>query len=398
MADFGNLLDKYIQETISESELKEFLIQVQKPKNQEILKQSIAQMVASNNYQDLSENINVDVLFNQVLDRAGRQTVDFQEAPVHRIHFLRTAWFRYAAAVIMIFSIGAYLWNLQDRVTPALTETQQSYPVNKDVAPGGNRAILTLADGTTINLDEALSGTIAKEGTATIEKTAEGQIRYRNVTNGLPQDIAVNTMSTPRGGQYMLILPDGSRVWLNAASSITYPNVFAGKQRKVSITGEAYFEVAKNTKQPFIVQVNGLEVKVLGTHFNVNAYPEESAMLTTLLKGSVQVQMNAAMKKLTAGQQAVGTVKGLEVNEKVDLEQVIAWKNGLFNFNETDLPTAMRQIARWYDLKVQFEGGVPDKEIRGKMGRDLNLSQVLRVLEKMEMKFRLEGRTLIVSP
>lgn len=398
MADFGNLLDKYIQETISESELKEFLIQVQKPKNQEILKQSIAQMVASNTYQDLSENVNVDVLFNQVLDRAGRQTVDFKEAPVHRIHFLRTAWFRYAAAVIMIFSIGAYLWNIQDEETPALTKTQQSVPVNKDVAPGGNRATLTLADGTTINLDEALSGTIAKEGTATIEKTAEGQIRYRNVTNGLPQDIAVNTMSTPRGGQYMLILSDGSRVWLNAASSITYPNVFAGKQRKVSITGEAYFEVAKNTKQPFIVQVNGMEVKVLGTHFNVNVYPEEDAMRTTLLKGSVQVQMKAVMKKLTAGQQAVGTVKGLEVNEKVDLEQVVAWKNGLFNFNETDLPTAMRQIARWYDLKVQFEGGVPDKEIRGKMGRDLNLSQVLRVLEKMEMKFRLEGRTLIVSP
>ena len=192
------------------------------------------------------------------------------------------------------------------------------------------------------------------------------------------------------GGQYRLVLPDGTKVWLNAASSITYPASFQDKERKVSVSGEVYFEVAKNADKPFIVDVDGgAKIEVLGTHFNVNAYANEPAIKISLLEGSVK----SGGIVLQPGQALI--------NGKVittDLERDVAWKNGLFNFNGLDLPTAMRQLARWYSLEVKFEGGVPNKVIRGKMGRDLSLSQVLNILEKMELNFRIEQKTLIVTP
>jgi transmembrane sensor len=330
---------------------------------------------------------------------------------LHRVHFLKTAWLRYAAAILILFSVGTYLYINHQQEKPSVTTTNSPVPVQNDVAPGGNKAILTLADGSKINLDSAASGQVAREQNATITKTAEGKIVYMS-DEKLGNRILYNTMATPRGGQYQLSLPDGSQVWLNAESSITYPTMFAEteRERRVTITGEAYFEVAKNKSKPFRVDIGTATIEVLGTHFNVNAYKEEATTNTTLLEGSVRVSLSALRSPLSNSVHTSLTLKpgqqgqlnprteklSLAVNP--DVEQAVAWKNGTFNFNKVTLPEAMRQIARWYDVQVIYEGGkIPDMRFVGEMGRDLNLSQVLKGLEALGVRFTIEGKKLTVK-
>jgi len=204
-------------------------------------------------------------------------------------------------------------------------------------------------------------------------------------------------LSTPRAAQYQLVLPDGSKVWLNAASSIHYPTAFAGKERKVEITGEAYFEVAQDARLPFIVKTNGMEVKVLGTHFNVNAYEDEAMVRTTLLEGAVLMTKDAATALLQPGEQAQLTKAGdLKLVHNADIAEAVAWKNGLFQLNSADVPAIMRQMARWYDVEIVYEEGVPDGHISGKVPRGMNLSQVLEIFEVSGVHFKIEGRKIIV--
>jgi transmembrane sensor len=314
--------------------------------------------------------------------------------PVHRVHFLKTAWIRYAAAILILFGIGTYLYINNQKEKPSVTQNSP-VPVQNDVAPGGNRATLTLADGSKIILDSAKSGELAHEENATITKTADGKIVY-DPNKKIGDKILLNTMTTPRGGQYQVTLPDGSQVWLNAESSITYPTAFTGSERKVSVTGEAYFEVAKNKLKPFRVDIGSATIEVLGTHFNVNTYKEEPIKNTTLLEGSVRIKTVHTSLTLKPGQQ--GQLKGqqLSLAANPDLEQVVAWKNGTFDFNGLALEKAMLQISRWYDVEVVYEGKKPGIRFSGEMGRDLNLSQVLKALDMMGVKFRIEGRILIV--
>jgi len=223
----------------------------------------------------------------------------------------------------------------------------------------------------------------------------------------------MNSLSTPKGGQYQLTLPDGTNVWLNAASSITFPTAFTGSQRSVEISGEVYFEVAKRLDRPFVVGVNGRQsVLVLGTQFNINGYSDEAAIQTTLIAGSVKVQCrvagltrnDAASVILKPGQQAVVAAsdqgarskKGILVNPDTDIEKVMAWKKGLFNFNGADVPTVMRQLERWYDIQVRYEGAVPVIRFKGELDRGVNLSEVLKILPEIGIQYRLEGRTLVV--
>jgi transmembrane sensor len=222
------------------------------------------------------------------------------------------------------------------------------------------------------------------------------------------EHVAYNAISTPKGRQFQLVLPDGTKVWLNAASSLKYPTRFNGKERRVEITGEAYFEVAKNINMPFIATIppqpgglGGASVKVLGTHFNINAYANEPSLKTTLLEGSVQVTAGKNGMNLKPGQQAAisnETNHTIQLINGVDVEKVMAWKNGVFNFNEATLQEVMHQLERWYDIEVQYEPGVPQLEFVGKMGRDLSLNNVLRGLELSKVHFRLEGRKLTVMP
>lgn len=313
---------------------------------------------------------------------------------------------RWIAAASIIFLLGAsvFVWlkNLSTRQQPLALE---SYQLRNDALPGRQGAVLTLANGQNVVLDSLGNSVVTMQGKTKV-LIRNGQLVYD--ATAAEGEVLYNTMTTPKGRQYQLVLPDGSKVWLNAASSITYPTVFAGNERKVSIRGEAYFEVSKDKAKPFRVNIaNQSEVEVLGTHFNINSYGDEGKIKTTLLEGSIRVSdTNAGSAVVKPGQQAQtallipgqpASVKGITINSDIDLEQVMAWKNGLFNFNHADLKTIMQQLARWYDMDVRYEGSVPSRKFKGEITRDLNLAQVLRLLEDVEVKFRIEGKTMIVT-
>lgn len=302
-----------------------------------------------------------------------------------------------AAASLIIFISGtaAYLALKTAKHNTISEEPQQQ--LKNGMAPGGNKALLTLSDGTTIILDDAKTGQIAQQGNTQIAKLANGQLVYKALY-GKATEIAFNTLSTPRGGQFKLTLPDGSEVWLNAASSIKYPTAFIGNERKVEISGEAYFEIVHNAA-PFKVSVNGMEVKVLGTHFNINAYNDEAFVKTTLLEGSIRLTKGSGVTTLRPGQQAQLRNSGnIKVINNVDMDQVVAWKNGYFSFNRADLQTVMRQIARWYDVEIIYDGEIPERQFGGKIDRYGNLWEVLKILEESKVHFRIEEKKIIVSP
>ncbi|MDP4286223.1 MAG: FecR domain-containing protein [Bacteroidota bacterium] len=307
-------------------------------------------------------------------------------------------FYKIAAASLIIFISCAAAW-FALRTPKDNTIAKASPKQLKNVTtPGGNKAILTLSDGSTIILDSAKNGQVAQQGGAQIAKLANGQLVY-NALDNKPAKVVFNTLTTPRGGQFKLTLPDGSEVWLNAASSIKYPTAFIGNERKVEISGEAYFEIAHNAAKPFKVSVNGMEVKVLGTHFNINAYTDEASVKTTLLEGSVNLTKGSAAITLKPGQQAqLGNSGNIKVIDNVDIDQVVAWKNGYFSFNRSDLQTVMRQLARWYDVEINYEGKIPERQFGGKIDRNSNLSEVLKILEESKVHFSIEEKKIIVRP
>lgn len=266
-----------------------------------------------------------------------------------------------------------------------------------DVSPGGDKAILTLADGSTIVLDEAKNGELAEQGNSKIIKL-DGKLSY-DAVNKNPKEVVYNTISTPNGGQYRLELADGSLVWLNATSSIYFPTTFIGKERRIEITGEAYFEIAKNREMPFVVAVNGAEVQVLGTHFNINAYNDEDNVKTTLLEGSVKFVSGDNSNILKPGQQLQLAKNGaLNVANDVNVDEVVAWKNGLFAFENATIEKVMRQFSRWYDVEIEYRGKTDDLFI-AEMRRNIKLSDALRALELTgKVKFDIEGKKIIVMP
>jgi len=302
-----------------------------------------------------------------------------------------------AASVIGLLLVSFFL--LTDKVGKkdvAKSEIDQQRFKN-DVLPGGDKATLTLADGSTILLDDAQNGYLTQQGNSKIIKL-EGKLSY-DPTNKNSREIVYNTISTPKGGQYQLELPDGSQVWLNATSSIHFPTSFVGKERRVEITGEAYFEVAKNRDMPFIVTVNGAEVQVLGTHFNVNAYSDEDNVKTTLLEGSVRFVSRANINMLKPGQQSQLAGDGLiKVVSNVDVDEVVAWKNGMFDFDNAGIETVMRQLSRWYDVEIEYKGKTDDLFI-AEMRRNIKLSDALKALELTgKVKFDIQGKKIIVMP
>ncbi|MCD0487657.1 FecR family protein [Pedobacter sp. MC2016-14] len=293
-----------------------------------------------------------------------------------------------AAAVLMVLTAGLMMYKSNRSVAPAISKVKK---YQNDVAPGKNRAFLTLADGTKIDLNDKNSGLLASQSGAKIIKKADGTIAYEHTAdkNIVP---AYNTISIPKGGQYHLILPDGSEVWMNAHSSLKYPSVFAGNKREVELMGEAYFQIAHDQNKPFSVRSSGQLVKVLGTHFNINSYPEQEPVKTTLLQGSISLQQSATGKSylLKPGQQA--SLAATVAIKTVDTEAAIAWKEGLFIFENTDIKTLMRQLERWYDVDINYSG-LPDKRFYGRISRDVPLSEVLDMLEATSnLKFQIAGR------
>ncbi len=307
-----------------------------------------------------------------------------------------TRWWMAAAAVLFIAFASYFLFSSQ----PATTLAKKAIAENKqvaDIGPGGAKAVLTLADGRQISLDAAGTGLLAQQGKTEVNKTGDGAIVY-NIPEGKEDKTErFNTIATPRGGQYQLVLADGSKVWLNAASSLRFPTSFVGSQRIVQLTGEAYFEIAADKQKGFKVQLaGGTEVDVFGTHFNVNSYTDEEMLQTTLLEGSVRVSKIAQKLFLKPGQQANVSGNKFTLIKSANLDEVMAWKWGYFSFHNAGLQTIMRQLSRWYDVDVVYAGAVPQVQFSGELGRSLNLSQVLSALTEMGIKFKIEGKKLVI--
>jgi ferric-dicitrate binding protein FerR (iron transport regulator) len=266
----------------------------------------------------------------------------------------------------------------------------------QDIAPGGNFATLTLGDGSRVVLDSSMDGVVARQGNIKVLKLKNGEIKYEHNKNA--GRIFYNTMATPAGGQYHLVLPDGTGVWLNAASSITYPTAFSGTERKVSVTGEVYFEVTKNASMPFKVKTGEQTIEVLGTHFNVNAYDNESAVKTTLAEGKVRITCNGSTIILQPGQQAQNNRSGhLSLTDHPDMEETLAWKDGLFRFNGTDIETIMRQVARWYNVEVIYKDKINEQFV-AEIPRSVKVSKLLELLElTKQVHFIISDKTITVT-
>jgi transmembrane sensor len=317
-----------------------------------------------------------------------------KERPVRKI------FFRAAAAVLTgaVLTLGLYQYFKKEQ--PLQVAQVQNKNVNlNDIAPGGNKAILTLGNGRKISLDDSKIGELSRDGNAVITKSNAGQIVYDPSTaksNNASSAITYNTVQTPVGGEFQLVLADGTKVWLNADSKLEFPTEFRGAERVVRLSGEGYFEVAKNAAMPFKVKVNDVDVKVLGTHFNIKAYANEGKMKTTLLEGSVNILKGSSSKILKPGEQAVtGTGDNIEIKNG-DLDEALAWKNGYFKFERDDIQYVMRQLSRWYDMEVVYAGKVPADEFSGKIRRNVTASTALQYLELTNVHFKIEGKKVIV--
>jgi transmembrane sensor len=344
-------------------------------------------------------------VYKQSLDKQDQYPLHVNPDFMDRLRALRpepkrkTNWLRWAsAAAILLISIGSYLYISNKNEKPAFIAQ-----IPTDIkAPSTNRATITLAEGQSIFLDSASNGQLAMQNNVKLIKTAEGKIAYEGSFPVKNVALIYNTLTNPKGSRVIeMALSDGTHVWLNAGSSLTYPVAFTGHERNVEITGEAYFEVTHNAAMPFTVKKlhDDTRVQVLGTHFNVNAYDDESSIKVTLLEGSVKVTKGNNKSLLKPGQQAKIHLSRINISNEVDVEEVMAWKNGKFQFGDaSDIATIMRQISRWYDVDVEYKGTITE-HIGGSISRQVNASQVFKMLEATgTMKFKIEGRKVTVMP
>ncbi len=305
-----------------------------------------------------------------------------------------------AASVLLFLAAGISLWLYKDQQKNQ-DKIAQAKSIQTKITPGRNRAILTLANGKKLDLDGTQTGMISREGASIVRKTADGKLAYgSNADTPDKNAVIYNTIETPRGGQYELTLGDGTVVWLNAGSSLKYPTTFRGKDRTVELTGEAYFQVAKNKDKPFNVALNGMKVEVLGTHFNVMAYDDEHAIETTLLEGSVKLTKNGNSTMLVPNQQGVLSKGAQNFNVRtVNTENVIAWKNGFFKFDDENIETIMRRVARWYDVDISYKGNLTRQNFGGMVPRFEHISKLLTTLELTgTVHFKIDGRRITVMP
>ncbi|MRG47110.1 DUF4974 domain-containing protein [Chitinophaga sp. SYP-B3965] len=342
------------------------------------------------NYQQQAETTVWPEEFRELFAARMAKRIIRSSQPIRSLPSRKTHWWRYAAAVLLIFA-GSVAFLLTTK-QPSPTDIT----VRSVVLPGTNGAVLTLADGTQVVLDSLGNGVVAsQQGAKVVLKN--GLLEYQNTGN--PTEASYNTLNIPRGRQFRLTLPDGSRVWLNAASSIKYPTAFAGKERMVEVNGEAFFEVEKDAAKPFIVKVNNsTAIEVLGTSFNVNTYEQEDMIKTTLVEGAISMKTDSDRQILKPGQQAqLQAGRSMKIVSNINISQVTAWKNGYFDFNDADLPVMMRQLERWYDIQVVYEGKVPDVTFKGKMDRNVQLADMVGFLKSFGIKASMQERRLIIS-
>ncbi|RZF58443.1 FecR family protein [Sphingobacterium corticibacterium] len=298
-------------------------------------------------------------------------------------------WWGYAAAAILLV-IGGLYWLVADKDTSFVDKTETIV-----IAPGGDNAILVLDDGTEVSLNELHLGNVTINGKVWANKAGEGELRYGEMAEG---EIRYHTIRTPRGGQYQVILADGTKVWLNASSSIRFPTAFIGTERLVEIEGEVFFDVQKDTEKPFVVKSDNQEITVLGTQFNVMAYPDEEGVKTSLIEGKVAVDIAGSSYTLRPGERSVyDKTKRQVTKETFDPEEILAWQEGYFMFNEESIEHVMRKIARWYDVEVEYKGNMKGKLFSGTVSRFGQVDEVLDMLELTgTVTFKIEGRRILV--
>lgn len=392
----SELTGKYLHNQISPEEYKEFWLLLNERSEtgtldgalQEIWKSAaempplVADETWAAKFQEAKDKLKAGSESGKLLDMQSRS--------------VKRYWWAAAAIILVLLLSSVFFFNEQNE--QPLAEAKNQVNQQFDQLPGGDKAILTLADGRQIILDSAGNGLVARQGNTEIIKNQDGQLSY-SFSGGNADTVPYNLLKTPRGGQYKLILPDGSKVWLNAASSLRYPVAFTGTERRVEITGEAYFEIAKDITKPFRVRLNQLEVEVLGTHFNINAYDDEESVRTTLLEGKVKITAAGQQQFLAPGQQGQLAAGGkLKISNDVNLEETVAWKDGNFQFENSDIKSVMRQLARWYDVDVTYKGNVT-KHFIGGISRNVKLSQVLLMLQQTgEVRFITGEKSITVMP
>ncbi len=405
-AQFKILLDRYLEDILSVEELPAFIEHLRYYSNTGQLQQAIEQALTDNNFSGISDPSRKEIIFQKILQQAAASgSIAMPVKPVYEIkqkqnHFRVVRWLA-AAAVMAAVVTGTYFFIQKKKSSELASHSKTIQPLANDAAPGTNKAVLKLADGSEIMLDDTEAGMITQQGNTKVFKLEHGGLTYK-AASGNASEVVYNTLSTPRGGQYQLVLPDGSKVWLNASSSLRFPAFFEGKRRVVELTGEGYFEIAHNAKMPFAVYVNDLKVEVLGTHFNIMSYDNEKTVNTTLLEGSVKLSFPTSKIreqeiKIKPGQQATldKNISLMNVHE-ADVESAVAWKNGMFQFKSDDIQTIMRQIERWYDVDVSYADKIPEGHYSGTIDRNNKLSTVLKILEESDLKFKIEGKTLTI--
>jgi ferric-dicitrate binding protein FerR (iron transport regulator) len=412
-----DLFFRYCEKKITDDEREELMAMLLSDDNREQINGLIDQFVRSDGRQHTLSDETADDILSSIFSATGRSTVqelgsdggikqELSESggTKRELGTNRPMWlFKLAAAsVVLLLVYGGYRWLNRAKPQPQVAVMQSVY--GDDVPAGGNKASLTLADGQTYDLNTITEGNLSVQPGTTIDKS-KGEVIYgkNGADNGA---VAYNVLRTPLGGQYKIVLPDGSRAWLNAGSSLKYPTAFTGNKRNVEMTGEIYFEIEPDKTRPFLVRVaarnakgKDMEITVLGTHFNISSYGDEPTMQTTLLEGSVRVKKDKVTKVLSPGQQArVTTGEAHDIAVKaVDTESVVAWKEGRFEFNG-NIREIMRQISRWYDLDVKYEGNVERKSFAGTISRKNNVSEVLKMLEMTGgIQFRIDDRKITVK-
>ena len=378
--EYNSLYEKYIAGKCSEDEL----VELENYQDSLILKEQVWDNTIMGDSEEIKQSIQID-LSNSIQE-------------YNRIRKFKTrAWQSAAAAVLIIISTSIYYFQGSHEQVLVNTETPR---FKNDVAPGNNKAVLTLDDGSKIDLDDAKTGILASESNVDIKKTGDGKLEYTASIQDA-KIIKYNVLRTPMGGEYQLVLPDGSKVWLNSGSTLRFPTSFVGSERIVELKGEAYFDITKNSKMPFLVRTNNaMDIKVLGTQFNIMAYDDEKNINTTLIEGSVEVLKGLGKTMLKPGQEAVLNKGSGNIKVSIaDLEQAIAWKNGYFIFSNENIESIMRKVSRWYNVDVIYQGNLSNKDFVGTISRNKNVSELLKMLELTgAVHFSIDGRRITVMP
>jgi transmembrane sensor len=333
--------------------------------------------------------IDNDKAWNELLGKLPETELE----PAKRFNYL--SLLKYAAIVILALGISILLYR-ENRSGSKIGHNESI--VQNPIPPGSNKAILILGNGQKVALKNHMQVSISEDdGTAVSNKNEVLAYKHTGKAN-TGQELIYNTIVVPRGGEYQLVLADGSMIWMNSSSSLRYPTSFSGSERKVYLSGEAYFEVAKNARMPFIVKTDKADVQVLGTHFNVKAYSDENLCKTTLLEGAVRVQSSAGLNEIKPGQQAIINGQGQQkITSDINIDEEVAWKNGLFMFTKADIKDVMQQVSRWYDIEVVYEGKVPDLQFTGQLSRKVDFYGFTNILKYAGLNFTIKGKTVIVA-